>query len=164
MTTIESPMVRRLWDAIHTELPQTEFGGSVPNLETEQPYSYHRSWEDSKHDDGYSVHYYGDKHELHGLTEYACALDVTLRDHSDMIKYTARLHHLAVSRGPLKWAYGLREFAGTVDGVNTFGWDTTRNARTYGWDATHLFHIHLSFNRRFVNDDRILRLASIFKG
>lgn len=55
MTTIEAPQVRKLWTEIHRREPKAIFGGSVPDLATEQAHSYHRSWQDSPHDGGYSV-------------------------------------------------------------------------------------------------------------
>jgi len=165
--TINSPTVLRLFDAIQLAIPngnkRLEFGGSVGQTD-EQPHSYHRSWDDIVHDNGYSVHYYGDKHRLRGLTRYSCALDLTFPNADDMVKYTARLHHLAITHGgKLYWKYGVREFAGTLDNRTTFGYDTTRGVRTFGWDDTHLFHIHVSFNRRLITSRNILRLADAFR-
>lgn len=161
--TQESPMIRALWDEIHKREPKAEFGGSVPDLSTELGHSYHRSFDDSPHDDGYSVHYYGDRsaRELAGVEQYASALDVTLSTDL-MIRYTGRLHHFAVSRPRVFYTAGLREFAGTLDGRVVFAWDATVNHRTYGWDDSHLWHIHISINRRFVNSRRILAIASVF--
>jgi len=128
-------MVEQLFNAIVDAIPNGKdrvvFGGSVGQTD-ELPHSYHRSWLDSPHDDGYSVHYFGDKHELEDKTNYSCGLDLTFHTPADMQKYTARLHHLAVQHGPLFWSHGLREFAGTLDSMATFGWDSTRNVRTYG--------------------------------
>jgi hypothetical protein len=164
MSTAESPMIRQLWQAIHRFEPRAEFGGSVPDLATELRHSYHRSWQDSPHDDGYSVHYFGDRARivLAGKTGYAAALDVTLPDPALMRKYTARLHHLAETAGPLNLSHGLREFAGTLDSEEVFAMDTTRVVRTFGWDESHLWHIHLSINRRFVTSRRILKIAAVF--
>lgn len=164
MATQESPMVAKLFQAIQKAEPKAEFGGSVPDLATELTHSYHRSYQDSPHDGGYSVHYLGDHVFLAGKTQYAAALDVTLPTPDLMEKYTARLHRLAVTHGALNWSHGLREFAGTLDGSVVFAMDTTRNERTYGWDKSHLWHIHLSFNRRLILSPRLLKLAAIFEG
>lgn len=170
MATIESPMVARLWTEILKREPaaerkETEFGGSVPNLATELRHSYHRSFQDSPHDDGYSVHYYGDRARLVliGKTQFASAIDITLRTPELMAKYTARFHALAVTRGHLHWSFGLREFAGTLDGKTVFAMDTTRGVRTFGWDDSHLWHIHLSLNRRFITSSRLLKIATVFE-
>jgi hypothetical protein len=164
MTTIESPTVRLLFERIHVFEPHAQFGGSVPNLATELRHSYHRSFDDSPHDKGYSVSYYGDRSPivLVNKKHYASALDITFSETTDMQKYTARFHHLAMRNGPLNLSHGLREFAGTLDGKNVFAMDTTRNVETFGWDHSHLWHIHLSFNRRFVLSKRILELAKLF--
>lgn len=165
--TQTSPTVSRLFDAIQLAIPngnkRLEFGGSVGQTD-ELPHSYHRSWLDSPHDDGYSVHYYGDKHRLRGLQGYSCALDLTFPNPADMVKYTARLHHLAITHnGKLFWRYGLREFAGTLDNRTVYGYDSTRGVRTYGWDDSHLYHIHVSFNRRLITSHNLLRLVEAFR-
>lgn len=158
-----SPMVARLYEAIHLREPKAQNGGSVPNEATELFHSYHRSWQDSAHDNGYSVHYPGDRRRLWQPSGgvYASALDVTLPTDL-MIKYTGRLHHYSVAHPRAFYTAGLREFAGTVNGTEVFAWDCTSHQRTYGWDDSHLWHIHLSINRRFVNSARILALAELF--
>lgn len=165
MSTIEAPIVRQIWERIDGHIPKASaFGGSVPNLATELEHSYHRSWDDSPHDGGYSVHFWGDRRFLPGqgvCKGYAAALDVTLHKPEDMVKYTARLHKLAVQGSPLMW--GVREFAGTLDNHNVFAWDCTVHERTYGWDTSHLYHIHLSFDRHLVSNRRLLRVADVFK-
>lgn len=160
--TVTSPIVQQLYDTIHKQLgARVVFGGSVGQTD-ELAHSYHRSWEDSPHDGGYSVHYFGDRHMLSGKTQYSAALDLTFHAPEDMQRYTARLRHLAESQGPLNWSHGLREFAGTLDSKVVFAMDTTKNIRTYGWDSSHLWHIHLSFNRRLVTSRRLLKLAVVF--
>lgn len=163
MTTIESPQVRALWELIHRYEPGAQFGGSVPDLATEQIHSYHRSWKDSPRDGGYSMFYWGDAHPVVSAREFAAALDVTFSDPELMKRYTSRLHRFAISHPKAYYSHGLREFAGTVDGKTVFAWDLTTHQRTYGWDRSHLWHIHLSFNRRYVNTRRILQLAGIFR-
>lgn len=160
--TINSPTVLELFHRIENQLgKRVLFGGSVGQTD-ELYHSYHRSWQDSPHDDGYSVHFFGDKRMLRGKTSYSCALDLTFPAQADMQLFTARLHHLAVSEGPLYWKYGLREFAGTLDSKVTFGWDCTTNNRTYDWDVSHLYHIHLSFNRRLVTSKNMFGLVKVF--
>ena len=155
-------MVGRLFDEIHRREPLVLDGGSVPDLATEQPHSYHRSWSDSPHDGGYSVRYFTDRHPVRSGRNWACALDLTFRDPVLMMRYTARLHHFVLSRPRCAYTHGLAEFAGTLDGRTVFAWDTRAGARTYGWDDSHLWHIHLSLVRRYVNTRRVLNLAWVF--
>lgn len=164
MTTIESPMVRRLVTAALAANPHLRFLGSVPaDLDTELSHSYHRSWEDSPHDDGYSVHYWGDAHPRRDERNLASAVDWGFGAREDlMIRYTARLHHWATMPGNPLRAMGVREFAGTLDGREVFAMDLTgRPRRTYGWDSGHLSHIHMSLGRRSVNNRRIMRLVPL---
>ena len=163
MSSNESPQVRALWERIHALDALAVFSGSMPGPD-EQRYSYHWSWDDSPHDGGYSVHYWGDAHPVRSARGFAAALDVGYWNHPGRLQViTARFHHFAVSHPKAYYTHGLREFAGTVDGRSTFGWDLTSRSRTYGWDSSHLGHLHLSFNRRYVNTQRILDLAALFR-
>lgn len=167
MSTIESPVIAALWQAIEERIgaDRVVFGGSVPDVRTELPHSYHRSWDDSPHDNGYSVHYPGDKSlwMRQHCHQYAAALDVTFHDPADIMKATARLHHWSVTSranwtGPAHSPL-LREYAGTLDHQTVYAADLTRfraPVRTFGWDDSHLFHIHLSFNRWRVLDRSII--------
>lgn len=162
MTAVLSPMIENLWARIHAAVPAAEFGGSLPGPGS-GVHSYHQCWADVPKDGGYTVHYYGDRLRLlqPNAGRYASALDVTLPPEL-MARYTARLHRLAVSHRAAFAGYGLREFAGTLDGKEVFAWDLTSGQRTYGWDDSHLWHIHLSINRRFANSKRIMRIADVF--
>ncbi len=57
-----------------------------------------------------------------------------------------------------------REFYGTLDGENVTGWDTYYgSARTS--DRSHLWHIHISFLRKYVNDSVAMNaVLSVIKG
>jgi hypothetical protein len=138
----------------------------VPNLATELKHSYHRSWLDSPHDNGYSVSYWGDKHIPRNAQQYACAIDITLPTQDLMIEYTSRFHRWAVGHKKSPVAKTIREFAGTLDGKTVYAMDTTsRNPyRTYGWDQSHLWHIHVSINRRLILSKDVLTIANLFKG
>jgi len=150
--TIASPVVIDLYHAIADRIgPKfVMLGGSVPpelgnGALNELPHSYHRSWADSPHDDGYSVHFAGDKSPSVRTTKkrYACALDVTFHRPEDIQKATARLHHWATTTknnwniGVLSHSPILREFAGTLDSKNVFAMDLStyrKPFQTYGWD------------------------------
>jgi len=165
MSTLQAPMVGRLAQRIMAVNPHAVFLGSVPkDIDTELTYSYHRSWDDSPHDGGYSVHYWGDAHPHRVDRAFAAAIDIGFGIREDlMIAYTARLHHWMAMRGNPLRAMGVREFAGTLDGREVFAADLTGTPhRTYGWDRSHLTHIHVSIGRRSVNHPRILGLVRLF--
>lgn len=168
MTTIESPIARQIFDTVEGRIgsKRVVYGGSVPNLSTELPHSYHRSWQDSPHDDGYSVHFSGDKsfNVRHKLNQYSCAVDITFHNTEDIQKATARLHHWATTTR-LNWGFGhspyLREFAGTLDGQTVYAMDLSsyrKPFRTFGWDNSHLWHIHLSINRCHILNGNLPKL------
>lgn len=167
MTTIESPVVREIVDKLLTKFGENRvaYGGSVPNLSTELAHSYHRSWQDSPHDGGYSVHYPGDRVPVirPGRRQYACAFDITYHDPADIKTATTNLrnwafHSRANWTGPYRSPI-IREIAGTIDGTNVYALDLTHYRspkQTYGWDSSHLWHNHVSLNRWRILDRNIV--------
>lgn len=174
MTTRESPVARAIYDQLASKIGRDRlaYGGSVPNLATELPHSYHRSWQDSPHDRGYSVAHSGDRAPAisRAARQYACAVDLTFHDPSDMRKATARLHHWATTSranwSGLVHSPILREFAGTLDGRTVFAMDTSgyrSPMQTFGWDDSHLWHVHLSINRwRILHADIVPVIVAAF--
>jgi hypothetical protein len=62
----------------------------------------------------------------------------------------------------------VREFFGTLDGRNVTGWNRYRTNRPVGYvtaDKSHLWHIHISIFRRYVDDkDKMRALADVIAG
>lgn len=170
--SIESPAVRAFVDRVASLEPTFVFLGTRPQ-EDELAHSYHRSWLDSPHDDGYSVHFLGDKTFLTGKKKYACGVDYSFREGGKetgklrtdlLIKYTSRLHKLVLQTKGAHWNLGIREFACTLDGEKVFAFDCTLKEREFGWDDSHLSHTHIGFNRRrILQTSVLLRLAKIFE-
>lgn len=92
--------------------------------------------------------------DLQGDGQAASALDVKFSS-ADMKTVSNRLLSAAKANdGRLR---GLREFGGTVDGVNTKSYDlAARHEGTNEWDDTHLWHVHLSFYRAYANSASVL--------
>lgn len=108
--------------------------------------------------------------------QYAAAIDLTMSD-AAMKKYSARLHNACANRDPRLFIGGqaiLREYIGTLDG-HTVSCYVVLGGRALGLagdsgpdydrDETHLWHIHLSVIRKFVDSyEAWKRLLSILKG
>jgi hypothetical protein len=73
-----------------------------------------------------------------------------------MVVHTRRLLY-AAKAGRLK---GVREFAGTLDARNPFGWNVARGAEV-SFDASHVEHSHLTLDRRMLRDRSVVE--NIFK-
>lgn len=79
----------------------------------------------------------------------ASALDLTPANADGMVTMTRRLIH-AVEQGDPRLK-ALREFFGTVNGDTVTGRDV-RTGRSVTADETHLWHLHCSGLRQYVND------------
>lgn len=89
--------------------------------------------------------------DLQGPGDKAAAIDYTMSD-AEMRKRTGFLRDAVTRRDPRLAA--VREFYGTVDSRNVFG--RTKTSRTGAWstsssDSSHLWHIHVSLFRAFVD-------------
>jgi hypothetical protein len=133
---------------IHAHEPRAKLGGIVGDVH--HSFGYHLARNELGPGD-YSVILPLDKK---GPSDTASALDVTLPD--DLMRtMTARLHDAALAHDYR--LRGLREFCGTIDGEHTFPWDLSDNSSEGldTWDDSHLWHIHLSGYRAYVNDKAV---------
>jgi hypothetical protein len=83
----------------------------------------------------------------------AAALDISYSD-SDMKLVTGRLMKAMKARDPRISPY-VREFFGTLNGTTVTGWDSHSNGYTSS-DDSHLWHVHFSFYREYVNNQTIM--------
>lgn len=109
-------------------------------------YGYHRARAVLPTDD-YSVQLADDKL---GNDWAASALDIKPAHPGGMVALTRRLLH-AAGRGDPRVTRVVREFYGTVDGRNVTGMDVVMQ-RPVSADSSHLWHLHISFLRRFACD------------
>jgi hypothetical protein len=62
----------------------------------------------------------------------------------------------------------VREFFGTLNGTTVTGWNRYKTSRPVGYvtaDKSHLWHIHISIFRRYVDDaDKMRALADVIAG
>lgn len=84
----------------------------------------------------------------------ASAIDLTPDDQQVLITLTTRMAR-AVARGDLRVFSVVREFYGTVDGQKVFGYDLAER-RPATSDTSHLWHLHISFYRRYSQRPRLL--------
>ncbi|MDR7278942.1 hypothetical protein [Catenuloplanes atrovinosus] len=111
-----------------------------------------------------------------GPGDKAAAIDLTMSD-AAMRTYTTRLDVAARARDPRLYIAGMpiiREFIGTKDNQTVYCYVLTGGrplgvgadaGPDPGRDNTHLWHLHISFIRRFVaNQDAMDRLYSVLAG
>jgi hypothetical protein len=111
-------------------------------------YGYHRARSRLPSTD-YSVRLPNDRT---GPADAASALDISLNP-TWQREVSRRLLTAAKSRSSNLKA--LREFFGSTDGKRVIGWDLAKNASSTS-DDSHLWHVHLSFYRRYANDKAAL--------
>lgn len=71
-------------------------------------------------------------------------------NYSTIALYSKRLYDAGVTDDPR--AYPMREFFGNIDLDSTVeGWSYYRNAAASS-DTSHLWHIHISIHRKYIND------------
>ena len=120
-------------------------------------YGYHRGRNYISSSD-YSCQQADDKA---GPGEAASALDVTMND-ADMKTVSKRLN-TAVNNGDSR-LHCLREWYGTTDGYNVTGRDV-RTGNYITSDDSHLWHVHLSFYRKWADDPtEAKKVAAVFNG
>lgn len=96
--------------------------------------------------------------DKNGSGENACAIDMSFST-SKMKLYTGRLKAAAERNDP-RLRY-VREFYGTIDGVNVFG-RTHKGSTDATWewstsDKSHLWHVHLSILRQYSNIKSVMQ-------
>lgn len=136
------------------------FGGSISGIvgDVLHHYGYHRC-RNVLPDTDYSVQFEADKE---GDGWAASALDVTLSP-GTMPVVTKRLLDSAKDRNDPRLNV-VREFFGTLDGVNVTGWDCVKYSPSTS-DSSHLWHIHLSVLRKYSNDQAALEpVLAVIRG
>jgi hypothetical protein len=86
----------------------------------------------------------------------ASALDISFPP-ALMKTVTARLKHSADDVNDPR-LNGIREFAGTLNGTDVFNYDTYfRQTGINQWDDSHLWHVHISFIRKYSNTVTVMQ-------
>ncbi|MEV0645067.1 hypothetical protein AB0I28_07360 [Phytomonospora sp. NPDC050363] len=133
--------IRWLATQIVDQIPKAVLSGIVGD--SAHTYGYHRARNKLPKTD-YSRQLAEDKA---GDGDAASALDVTF-DTKGMKLVTGRLMASAKDAADPRLNV-VREFYGTVDGKKVCGWDTYYN-RSATSDPSHLWHVHISFRRKFA--------------
>lgn len=103
--------------------------------------------------------------DLQGPSDKAAAIDYTMSD-SEMRKRTGFLVTAADRQDPR--LYAVRDFYGTLDGRRVTG--RIKDSRTGSWrssssDSSHLWHIHISILRKYVNTwEELAPILSVLAG
>jgi hypothetical protein len=141
------------WDAITVKSAQ--LSGIVGD--SAHTYGYHRGRNYVSSSD-YSVQQADDRA---GPGEAASALDVTMND-ADMKTVSKRLND-AVNKKDSR-LHCLREWYGTTNGTSVTGRDV-RTGNYITSDSSHLWHVHLSFYRKWADDPaEAQKVAAVFNG
>lgn len=128
---------------IVAEIPSAVLSGIVGDAR--HVYGYHRARSKLPSSD-YSVQLAADKA---GDADAASAIDISL-DAARMKLVTGRLLASAKDVNDPRLNY-CREFYGTVNGTSVAGWDTYFG-RSATSDKSHLWHVHISFLRKYATD------------
>jgi hypothetical protein len=137
--------ITRLFDKIKAAIPAAINSGIVGDQAHD--YGYHRARNYLPSSD-YSVQYPEDRA---GDGEAASGLDLSWTDAQWQYTVSQRLLNAANDSR----MHACREFYGSVDGHNVIGYDYYEGHSGTS-DDTHLWHIHISVLRQFVNDDAAL--------
>lgn len=147
--------IRSLFNTIDGKIGSAVLSGILGDAA--HTYGYHRGRNYVSSSD-YSVQQADDRA---GNGEAASALDINLSP-ADMKLVTSRLISATDVRDPR--LLSLREFFGTVNGTTVTG----KDVRTRNWvtsDNSHLWHVHLSFYRRWADAGAELQnIASVITG
>ena len=138
--------IEALWHRLDKLMPAAVLSGIVGDAA--HTYGYHCSRAELPRSD-YSVKLPADRR---GPPDAAAALDVSYPP-KQMKLVTARLVR-AAKRGDPRVAR-LREFCGTLNGRQTYPWQIHPASGSEGvdsWDDSHLWHVHLSMLRQYVDD------------
>lgn len=147
-----STTTQQMWDfwlAFKAFEPSVLLGGIYAN----KP-GYHNTRNNLPASD-YSVREFAADRE--GPADKAAAIDLTFPnaqhgDYSTIEKYSQRLYNSGKDAHDERGNY-LREFFGQTDTDGTVeGWDFQKVGNSTSADTSHLWHIHLSFIRKYVTD------------
>lgn len=149
-----------LWQGMKALEPTSELGGILAN----KP-GYHNARNRLPASD-YSVRQYAVDRE--GPSDEGSAIDWTFPEaqsgnYSRIKKYSLRLQNAGLRQDP-RTKY-IREYYGNVDGDREVdGYDF--RAHTFaGSDPSHLWHIHISIHRKYINDPTAMRaILGILRG
>jgi hypothetical protein len=148
--------IRAAADRIVAAVPGAVFSGIVGDAA--HVYGYHLGRDDLPSSD-YSVQLGLDQQ---GAGDAASALDISMPT-DQMVIVSHRLANAALARDPRM--RGVREFAGTRDGRNVEALDIAEWVVEHGWDESHLWHVHISGYRAYVDDHAVWDdIASAFIG
>jgi peptidoglycan hydrolase-like protein with peptidoglycan-binding domain len=149
-----------LWPGMKALEPKSQLGGILAR----KP-GYHNSRDHLPSDD-YSVAQFAVDRE--GPASEGSAIDWTFPsaqagNYADISKYSKRLY-AARNEGDERTKY-IREFFGQIDSDSSVeGWDFSKN-RASSSDSSHLWHIHISIHRKYINDAYAMKaILSILKG
>jgi peptidoglycan hydrolase-like protein with peptidoglycan-binding domain len=152
-----------LWPGMHALEPKSKLGGILARKR-----GYHDTRKHHRQvgrTDDYSIRMPLD---LKGPDDEAAAIDWTFPDaqagdFKTIRIYSARL--LAAGRANDPRTYAMREFFGNADGDRDVeGWDFVRDEASSS-DSSHLWHIHISVRRAYVNDKQAIdAILSILRG
>lgn len=83
---------------------------------------------------------------------------------ANIAKYSKRLYLAGVAHDPR--TYPMREFQGNIDSDRQVeGWSYYRGHELTSSDLSHLWHIHISVHRKYINDEAAMRsILSILAG
>lgn len=123
--------------------------GSKGDLQHSSGYHRSRNWIVNSPDsrlrlEDYSIRSAADRA---GDGNWLAAVDISLP--TNLLRQVCQRLKAASDVGDQRLA-GWREFLGTLDGVNTFGWDFVGRYRKTP-DRSHLWHLHLSRQRQHAN-------------
>lgn len=113
---------------------------------------YHRSrrWILQSPDSRYGASDYSVRSadDLAGDSDWLAAVDISFGSTATLIQVCRRLKAASDRDDPR--LHGWREFLGTLDGVHPYGWDFVQHYAKVP-DRSHLYHLHLSRQRRYAN-------------
>lgn len=145
------PAIQALFDTVKERMPSAQLGGIYGT----KP-GYHNCRADLPPSD-YSVQTGPDKE---GDPQAGAALDITYGRPEEQHAASQRL--MNAKTDPRTDC--LREFFGSVDGVNVCGWDF-HGGYPVTSDDSHLWHVHLSFLRKHATNGPMLQeLADVITG
>lgn len=151
-----------LWPGFKAVEPKVQLGGILAR----KP-GYHNSRDHLPSDD-YSVAQFAVDRE--GPANEASAIDLTFPDaqsgnYATISKYSKRLEAAGRAGDADARTRYIREFFGNTDSDSTVeGWDFSKN-RASSSDSSHLWHIHISIHRKYINDVFAMKaILSILKG
>ena len=152
--------ILNIYETVHAAMPGVRNGGVIGDRR--HGTGYHRSRNALRaagKTGDYSIQTSLDKE---GDGDAAAALDLTPSTQTDQHLITRRLLDACLKRDPR--VAPLREFGGSLDSKKVTAYSPYRR-RYVDFDSSHLWHVHLSIFRKYVNDEKALQgLAEVITG